>query len=245
MGRIIDFHSRRVLDKSQNGGQVLYDPDMPIATEIFIDLDKSVLLDECWVPLSWDMNGIVVLIDDPRDEEKKARIKKELRTQWVIFKIGTKADIESFIHLSFKQLEIDDYFQEAMSGKRPMDAAYLVDTIIADAYLRKVSEVHFEMPISFDILRVRFLMDGELCEYMVVPGATAIDMVKRIRTMARLDKVGNNLPGIGHIKFKHDGLPEFQIKVTSGPTDDFREYIVVKLAVRQNTNTIDGNEDHF
>jgi type II secretory ATPase GspE/PulE/Tfp pilus assembly ATPase PilB-like protein len=199
---------------------VAYDPEMPIAIEIFTDLDKSVLLDDCWVPLSWDENGIVVLIDDRRKEEKKARIKKELRTEWVIFKIGTREDIEAFIHRSFKQLEIDDYFLEALSGKRPMDAAYLVDTIIADAYLRRVSEIYFEMPVSPEKLRVLFLMEGVLREYMTVPCPAANDMFRRIKTMANLDKVDNNLPGIGRIKFKHDGLPELHIAVTINPSDN-------------------------
>ena len=90
MGKIIDFYSRKANRDCNDGDCVAYDPEMPISIEIFTDLDKSVLLDDCWVPLSWDVNGIVVLIDDYRDEHKKARIKKELRTQWVIFRIGTK-----------------------------------------------------------------------------------------------------------------------------------------------------------
>jgi type II secretory ATPase GspE/PulE/Tfp pilus assembly ATPase PilB-like protein len=230
MGQIIDFYSHKANRDGNHGDLVAYDPEMPIATEIFTDLDKSVLLDDCWVPLSWDENGIVVLIDDRSDEEKKARIKKELRTEWVIFRTGTKADIESFIHFSFKQLEIDDYFLEAMSGKRPMDAVYLVDTIVADIYLRRVSEIHFEMPLSLDKVRVRFLMSGELCEYMVVPGATATDMVKRIKTMAKLDTVNVDLPGIGRIKFKHDGLPELEVAVSTNPSENLGEDIILKIA---------------
>ena len=53
MGQIIDFYSRQVIDERLNGDFVAYDPQIPIAIEIFIDLDKSVLLEGCWVPLSW------------------------------------------------------------------------------------------------------------------------------------------------------------------------------------------------
>jgi type II secretory ATPase GspE/PulE/Tfp pilus assembly ATPase PilB-like protein len=177
MGQIIDFYSRQVIDERLNGDFVAYDPQIPIAIEIFFDLDKSVLLEGCWVPLSWDENGIVVLIDDPWNEEKKAIIKTELRTEWVIFKIGTGKDIEAFINRAFNQLEIVDFFSEAISGKKLLDETYLVKTIIADAYLRGVSVIHFESLVSSEKKRVFFRMDGVLREYMTLPGDAANDIV--------------------------------------------------------------------
>ena len=49
---------------------IAYDPNITIATEILLDLDLSQLLKDCWVPISWDENGVVVLVDDPSNPEK-------------------------------------------------------------------------------------------------------------------------------------------------------------------------------
>jgi type II secretory ATPase GspE/PulE/Tfp pilus assembly ATPase PilB-like protein len=234
MGQIIDFYSRRVNSDGSYGDFVVYDPEMPIAIEIFTDLDKSVLLEGCWVPLSWDMDGIVVLVDDPRDEEKKASVKAVLRTEWIIFKVGTKEDIEAFINRSFNELEIDDFLSAAMYAKEPIDESYLLNTIIADAYLRSVTEIHFKPCNSSEKIRVLFLMEGVLREYMTLPDdAASNDIVKEIKKMANLDRAENDLPKIGHIKFNHKGLPEFQVAVTTEPLEGSREYIILRIPGRQ------------
>ena len=234
MGQIINFYSRKVNTDGNYGDFVAYDPEMPVAIEIFTDLDKSVLLEGCWVPLSWDMNGIVVLIDDPRDEEKKAAVKAELRTEWIIFKAGTKEDIEAYINRSFNELEIDDFLSAAISGKEPIDESYLLNTIIADAYLRNVSEIHFEPCASPEKIRVLFLMEGVLMEYMTFPDdAAANDIVKKIKRIANLDIADKNLPKIGYIKFKHEGLPEFQLAVITEPSEGSWEYIILRIPFPQ------------
>ena len=231
MGQIIDFYSRWIIKQGMNGDCVAYDPQMPIATEMFTDLDKSVLLKGCWVPLSWDVNGIVVLIDDPRDEEKKAAIKKELRTEWVIFKVGTKEDIEAFIHRSFNQLDVDDFVSAAMANKKPIDAKYLLNTIIADAYLRGVPEIHFEA-VAPEKIRVLFLMEGALREYMTPPHDIVGNIVKRIKSMTNIDTADNDLPKIGYFKFKRNGLPELQLTVMTATSESSWEYIVLKILYR-------------
>ena len=65
MGQVIDIFSRRKLGKdfigesdSYEGQLIEYDPEMPIALELFVGLDKSILLDGCWVPLSWDAKSL-------------------------------------------------------------------------------------------------------------------------------------------------------------------------------------------
>ena len=58
MSQTIDIFSRRELEKDFTGASdsyecqlIEYDPEMPIAQELFVGLDKSILLDGCWVPL--------------------------------------------------------------------------------------------------------------------------------------------------------------------------------------------------
>lgn len=109
------------------------------------------------------------------------------------------------------------------------DEPSLVNTIIADAYLKGVSDIQFEPLASQDIIRVLFRMDGVLRQYMTIPYAAADDMVKRLKVMANLDIEDCHLPKIGRIKFKHKGLPEFHLTVTMRPADGQREVATLKI----------------
>jgi hypothetical protein len=111
MSKVIDIFSRLALDlnvrgvsDSYEGHLIEYDPQMPITLELFAGLDKAKLIEGCWVPLSWDEKGVVVLVDDPLDIDKQAIIKTELKTEWINFATGIKKDIEAFINRSFSQL---------------------------------------------------------------------------------------------------------------------------------------------
>jgi len=110
-----------------------------------------------------------------------------------------------------------------------VDESSLVNTIIADAYLKGVSDIHFEPLASQGIIRVLFRMDGVLRQYMMIPYAVAGDMVKRIKVMANLNIEGSHLPKIGRIKFKHKGLPEFHITVTMRSNDGLREKATLRI----------------
>ncbi len=110
-----------------------------------------------------------------------------------------------------------------------MDETYLLNTIIADAYLKGVSDIHFELLAESETSRVLIRMDGVLREYMTIPDAAADDIVKRIKSMANLDIEDSHLPKIGRIKFKHKGLPEFHITVTMLPNDGLREKAALRI----------------
>lgn len=110
-----------------------------------------------------------------------------------------------------------------------MDQTYLLNTIIADAYLKGATGVHFGSAATPEKSNVLFRIDGVLLEYMRIPDAAADDIVKRIKSMANLDIEDSRLPKIGHIKFKHDGLPEFQLAVTTRPNDGLREAVTLRI----------------
>ena len=86
-----------------------------------------------------------------------------------------------------------------------MGQTYLLNTIIADAYLKGATCVRFESPKAPEKSNVLFRMDQVLRAYMTIPEAAADDIIKRIKLMANLDVEDRCLPKIGHIKFKHAG----------------------------------------
>ncbi len=188
---------------------------MPIALELFVGLDKSVLIDGTWVPLSWDEKGIKVIVDDPSNPEKRAAIKNVLKTEWVIFTAGVKEDIEACINRSFSQLKIDDFFSRAMSGKEPIDAAKLVDILISEAHTKGASDIFFESPAVSGQNRVLFWMDGVYREYMTLTEVVAYDVVKRIKSMANLDTSDRELAKVGQLIFKNHEAPEIKISVNT------------------------------
>jgi type II secretory ATPase GspE/PulE/Tfp pilus assembly ATPase PilB-like protein len=206
-----------------------YDPEMLMAPELFTDLDRSNLLDDCWVPLSWDENGVVVLIDDPLDLEKQTAIQTALKTKKIIFAIGIKEDIEAFINRSFSDLEMHDFLSKAMAGEGPIDVPKLVNIIITEAYTRSVSDIYFESSALSGKNRVHFWMDGVYREYMTLPEVVAYDVVKRIKSMANLDVKDRELAKVGHLKFKSIDVPEIQITVTTYTIDGLWEDVVLKI----------------
>ncbi len=58
----------------------VYDASFPVPVELLANLKKTFLPNEIWVPLSWDKNGMEVLIDDPRDLNKTDNIKTLMKT---------------------------------------------------------------------------------------------------------------------------------------------------------------------
>jgi len=236
MGRVIHIFSHQKLEENSNGEPdfskcqfIEYDPEMLMAPKLFIELDRSNLFDDCWVPLSWDEKGVVVLVDDPSDLEKRAVIKAVLRTERVIFAVGIKEDIEAFINRSFSQLEIDDFLLKAMSGEEPVEVPKLVDIIITEAYTRGTSDIYFESSALSGKNRVFFWMDSVYREFMTVPEAVAFDVVKRIKTMSNLDVRDRELAKVGHLKFYSNDVPEVQITVTTYPIDGLREDVVLRI----------------
>jgi hypothetical protein len=109
---------------------IAFDPDIPIATELFQDLHKSLLFDSCWVPISWDPKGIVVLINDPLDLEIRADIEATFESCPIIYAVGIKEDIECFIKLSYVQLAIDSVMRDAIFCQRESEVTEVVDDLL-------------------------------------------------------------------------------------------------------------------
>jgi len=82
-----------------------YNPNLPIPLAFFTRLKKTTLLDECWVPYRWSLDGIEVLVEDPWDFTKNEKIRVSLESTQVKFSVAIKEDIEDFIHRLFNVKE--------------------------------------------------------------------------------------------------------------------------------------------
>ncbi len=113
------------------------------------------------------------------------------------------------------------------------DAANLVDTILIDAHINRASDIHIEPSVSSVTTSIRFRIDGVCQDYMVVQDTMASRLLYRIKLMADLDVSETSLPQDGHIRFCRKHIPEFGLRVTTFPTDDSKEDVVLKIMTDQ------------
>ncbi len=74
-----------------------YDPNLMTPLDVFSKLDPAVLRTEGWVPLASHGREAEILMLDPRDRAKLARIKSMLGTETLQVSAGIREDIEAFI----------------------------------------------------------------------------------------------------------------------------------------------------
>ncbi|MEE4603659.1 MAG: GspE/PulE family protein [Desulfobacteraceae bacterium] len=241
-----------------------YDASLPVPVELLANLKKTFLLNEIWVPLSWDKNGMEVLIDDPRNLNKTDNIKTLMRTTKINFSVAIREDIQQFIknffdqdrQLSETQPEeegLDDFdlipdisFEEEEeeieveeADEASSQVVKLVDQTIIAAYRKNASDIHIEPSPVTKATSIRFRLDGVCQEYMKVPNSIVRGVISRIKIMSNLDIAEKRLPQDGKIKFKRKGVPAFELRVATLPTAGGFEDVVMRILASAGAMKID------
>lgn len=240
-----------------------YDPTCSIQTELLHNLKKSFLLQDLWLPMSWDKDGVEVLLDNPRDLAKTDNIKAILGTK-VKFVVGVREDIEAFIKDCFDTKKKDEHAEEetaetdfdlmpdiAFEEDEDIEEEYeeadeasghivkLVDQILVAAYRKGTSDIHIEPSPVTKKTMVRFRMDGVCQEYIQVPNTLARGILSRIKILAGLDIAERRLPQDGKIKFKRKGIPSFELRVATLPTAGGFEDTVMRILAKAGAMPLD------
>jgi len=241
-----------------------YDASLPVPVELLNNLKKTFLLNEIWVPLSWDKNGMEVLIDDPRDLNKTDNIKTLMRTTKINFSVAIREDIQQFIRnffdqdrqlseaesveevlddfdlipdISFEEEEEDTEVEEA--DEASSQVVRLVDQTIIAAYRKNASDIHIEPSPVTKATGIRFRLDGVCQEYMKVPNSIVRGIISRIKIMSNLDIAEKRLPQDGKIKFKRKGVPAFELRVATLPTAGGFEDVVMRILASAGAMKVD------
>jgi type II secretory ATPase GspE/PulE/Tfp pilus assembly ATPase PilB-like protein len=211
---------------------------------------------ELWVPLSWEKDGIEILIDDPRNLNKTDHIRTLLKTKKINFSVAIREDIEAFIRdffsenrfdaspsmealeddfemipdISFEEVEEEDQEEEAEEASG--EVVKLVDQVIVAAYRKNASDIHIEPSTVTKATTIRFRMDGVCHEYLQVPNAMCRGIISRIKIMAGLDIAERRLPQDGKIKFKRKGIAPFELRLATLPTAGSFEDAVLRILAR-------------
>jgi type IV pilus assembly protein PilB len=105
------------------------------------------------------------------------------------------------------------------------DVVTFVNKVLADAYVRKASDIHLE-PYEKKF-RVRFRVDGNLVEVSQPPKTMMPAVISRLKILAKLDIAEKRKPQDGRIKLSIAGR-SIDYRVSSLPTI-FGEKIVLRL----------------
>ena len=112
------------------------------------------------------------------------------------------------------------------------DIITFVNKILAQAFLKKASDIHIE-PYE-KTFRIRFRMDGTLIEVSTPPMSLMLPMISRVKIMAQMDISERRKPQDGRIKLKV-GPDVIDYRVSSLPTL-FGEKIVLRLLDKSSLN---------
>lgn len=236
---------------------IKYDKDMPIPVELLGKLKKAFLIQNNWVPLSWDMTeGLVeILIDDPKNLEKTDNIYALINAKNIKFAVGIQEDIKKVIELFYDGKRKDDHEKEGEEGGQfdmMMDVEFeededeevetdsglnetssqivrIVDQVIITAYRKGASDIHIEPSPATKKTNIRYRIDGVCQDVLKVPISNSMGIISRIKIMSSLDIAERRLPQDGKIKFKRKGVKSFELRVATLPTAGGYEDAVLRI----------------
>ncbi|VFQ46696.1 GspE/PulE family protein [Desulfoluna butyratoxydans] len=248
---------------------VEFGTDIPIPVELLGKLKKSFLIQNSWVPLSWDMTeGVVeVLIDDPKNLEKTDHIYSLLSAKHIRYSVGVREEIIELIKFFYDSdrhveegpgeedgefdMMLDVEFEEEvdeMPDDQEADPALsesssqivkMVDQVIITAYRKGASDIHVEPSPHSKKVHIRYRIDGVCQDVLKVPISNAMGILSRLKIMSHLDIAERRLPQDGKIKFKRKGVKPFELRVATLPTAGGFEDAVLRILADSGAMKID------
>jgi type II secretory ATPase GspE/PulE/Tfp pilus assembly ATPase PilB-like protein len=231
-----------------------YDSSVTVPVELLTNLKKTFLLNELWIPLSWDKDGVEILVDDPRNLNKTDNIKTLMKTGKITFSVAIREDIQEFIRHFFDHggqaggeaamddvmedfdmlpdVEFEEEDEEVITDEvdeASSQVVKLVDQAIIAAYRKNASDIHIEPSPITKATSIRFRLDGVCQEYTKVPNKMVRGIISRIKIMSNLDIAERRLPQDGKIKFRRKGVPAFELRVATLPTAGGFEDVVLRI----------------
>ena len=187
------------------------------------------------IPIQRSAKGISFIIYDPSIED----IKKDLQmlvqntVDFMLVDLGSWKKIYSRITesideilLTIKEILPDSDKEEIVKEEEiSEDVVSYVNRIIAEAFLKKASDIHVE-PYE-KIFRIRYRIDGALVEVSQPQRSIMLPLISRIKIMAQMDISEKRKPQDGRIKLSISGKG-IDFRVSCLPTI-FGEKIVMRI----------------
>lgn len=224
-----------------------YDDNVILPTELLKKLNIDYLKTRFWVPFKYQDDKLIILIDDPFDEEKKREIHFSGLGENLRFCVSLREDIIKFLmrfedqtifgdesvgdvlsELKDEDMEMESDISEDFISEDAPAVIKLVTKIIKDAYDKNVSDIHIEPYPGKEPTKIRFRKDGVCFNYIEIPSSYIRAFVNRIKIMSNLDISERRIPQSGKIKMKYkDRVVELRVEIT--PTVGGFEDVVMRI----------------
>jgi type IV pilus assembly protein PilB len=212
-----------------------------VANETIKVLKKSLILKHRAIPIQIAANKVTMATFDPTviarsSKELGSHLKKPV--EFILTNISSWQKLfykveESVDELLSSVIEIKanaDADTEVKAEDIGQDVVTFVNRILAEAFVKKASDIHIE-PYE-KIFRVRFRMDGTLIEVAKPPKSIMLPVISRLKILSSMDISEKRKPQDGRIKLSIGGKP-IDYRVSSLPTL-FGEKIVLRLLDQSN-----------
>ncbi len=200
------------------------------------------------LPLEQNEESITVAVADPLDvesiEELRLLLKKQINPVYCPL-VFIESAIERCYHQKeeetkqlFTNLQKKGAIEEKEAGEgydlleriSQNPVIRMVNAILLEAIQQGASDVHFEP--TEDGLCIRYRIDGCLQNRHAPPREYQIQILTRIKVMAKMDIAEHRLPQDGRIKLRHGGR-EIDFRVSTLPTTH-GERIVLRILDKSN-----------
>lgn len=192
------------------------------------------------IPIQKTGKAVSIAIYDPSIKELQAELQTLFQhpVEFIMTSISAWAKIFENVEASIdeiletvKEIKAHEVAEEAVNEEDiGDDVIRFVNRILADAFLKKVSDIHIE-PYENNF-RIRFRQDGSLVEVSQPPKSLMLPIISRLKILAQLDISERRKPQDGRIKLSVGGKP-IDYRVSSLPTL-FGEKVVLRLLDQSN-----------
>ncbi len=151
-------------------------------------------------------------------------------SSWMKLFSNVEDSVEELVGTVFEIKGNEEAEQDIKAEDIGQDVVTFVNRILAEAFVKNVSDIHCE-PYE-KIFRVRFRLDGSLIQVAQPPKSLMAPVISRLKIMASMDISEKRKPQDGRIKLSIGGKP-IDYRVSSLPTL-FGEKIVLRLLDQSN-----------
>jgi type II secretory ATPase GspE/PulE/Tfp pilus assembly ATPase PilB-like protein/GAF domain-containing protein len=219
------------------------------------DLIKNMSRDFCktntWAPIEDSKDGIVIVATDPERIKASKMVNNIYPKSKIVYRVITNREFDQTLDQLFGSgggfggdpgdigdilgtLDDEDAgpvegAEDVANAANDNEVVKLVNKVIIDAYQQGASDIHIEPYPGKAKTEIRFRKDGELMNYISVPGSYRNSIAARLKIMCDLDISERRKPQDGKIKFKKFGPLDIELRVATIPTQGGVEDIVMRI----------------
>ena len=211
-----------------------------VAKETIKSLKKKFVVNFRAIPIQITSAKVTVATFDPTALAYKNQLGQEFKkpTEFILTNLSSwkklfanvEDSVEDLIHTVVEVKSNSEVEAELKAEDIGQDVVTYVNRILAEAFVKGVSDIHVE-PYE-KAFRVRFRLDGSLVEIGRPPKSMMLPIISRLKIMASLDISEKRKPQDGRIKLSIGGKP-IDYRVSSLPTL-FGEKVVLRLLDQSN-----------